>query len=163
MEQFKKYGGFLTGIFCLLLSVLYFKGSFIQTSRLMTAKYGPDFMPKIYSLALCLLSLALIFQEAKGLNRQEQKTAGKEEKRSEARVALTMGLILLYIVLLKQIGFLIASAFYAALQMIVIQSPKTSKKKYIQYIIFGIAVAAVLTYLFTKVFSVALPAGKLGF
>ena len=163
MGSLKKYRDSLTGIVLLLISALYFKGSFIKTSQLMTAQYGPDFMPKIYSAVLAGLSILLIAGNLKKVKKEAAKDERQGETGSALRTVMTILLVLVYITCMKKVGFLIASAVYMILQLCLAAYPGTTKQDYVKFMLFGIAASVALYYLFAALFSLALPRGILGF
>lgn len=163
MVIIKKYRDSLAGLALLVLSGLYFKGSFIETSQLMTAEYGPGFMPKLYSLALAVLSILLIAGNLKKVKKEDiPEDEPEKEKTSGFRTAATIILVLAYIASMKTAGFFLSSAVYMILQLCLVVSPGTEKRAYIKFAVFGIAAAFLLNYLFATLFSLALPVGILG-
>lgn len=164
MSSIKKYQDSLTGIGLLLVSALYFKGSFIETSQLMTAQYGPDFLPRVYSIVLAGLSILLITGNLNKVRREGVvETEEKEEVGSSIRTIMTIVLVMVYIASIKKVGFLISSALYMLLQLRLAAYPGTTKRDYVKFILFGIVVSCILYYLFVRLFSLALPRGIVGF
>lgn len=163
MNGLKKYRDSLTGIALLIVSAFYFKGSFIRTSQLMTAQHGPEFLPRIYSAVLAGLSIILIAGNIRDVKKNKAEENPQTENGSLFRVLATVLLVLVYIMFMKRIGFLVSSAVYMILQLCLAAFPGTTKRDYAKFVLFGIVAACVLSYLFIRLFSLALPRGMAGF
>ena len=160
MKKFKQYQDVIAGVGFLLISAAYYSGSFFETSSLMKAEYGPDFMPKIYALLLAVLSVALIvtgIRKAKTYAVPEGTQAF--DPRSAVTVVLSLICIAAYIFLIDVVGFLIASALYLFAQAWLL----SQKKNYGMLILFSVLGAVLVYLLFAKVIGLLLPKGIFGF
>lgn len=160
MKKFKQYQDVIAGVAFLILSVAYYSGSFFETSSLMKAEYGPDFMPKVYAVLMGILSIALIvtgIQKAKKVSPSEEECVF--DMRSAVTVALSLIFIGVYIFLIEVVGFLIASALYLFTQAWLL----SQKKNYGLLILFSVIGAVAVYLLFAKGIGLTLPRGILGF
>lgn len=162
MKRWNQYRDVYAGVIFLVISLAYYSGSFFETSSLMQAEYGPDFMPKIYAVLLGLLSVALI---ATGAGRARRYEAPEGEAAGfDRQAAFTAGMSLVcitaYIYLIKLLGFLIASFLYLFCQAWLL-SPK--KKNVLGLLVFAVIGAALIYLLFAKGIGLQLPRGIFGF
>lgn len=154
-----KYRDIIVGaVFC-IIALVYFKESFFETNNLTRAQYGPQFMPRIYAVALLVLNLALIIQGIGKLKKNQEPS--EEQKKREwsitqaLPVIFSILLIAVYIFLIEKIGFLIATIFYLFFQAMIL----AKKKNYMGLILFAVITAAVIYFLFVKLLNVQLPSG----
>lgn len=161
MKKLKQYQDVIAGAVFLILSAAYYSGSFFETSSIMQAKYGPDFIPKIYAVMMGVLSIALLITGIRKAKASETSAEDADwlDKRSVVTVALSLLLIAGYIHFINIIGFLAASALYLFCQAWLL----SQKKNYLMLVLFS-AVCSILVYLlFAKVIGLVLPKGILGF
>ena len=161
MRRFKQYQDVIAGLIFLMISIAYYSGSFFETSSIMQAKYGPDFMPKVYAVLLGILSVALIVTGIRKAKKYEapEGEASQPDVRSVITVVLSLVCIGVYIYLVKTIGFLIASALYLFCQAWLL----SQKKNYLTLILFSVIGSVLIYLLFAKVIGLLLPKGILGF
>lgn len=131
---------------------------------------GGDFMPKVMSVLLILCGAAYA---GKALFSKPEPAAGegkplgpsaeqKAEKRHEwILFLLEFGLLALYLLLLKPVGFLIMTTIYIFLQMWLI-TPSSEKRRPIVMVIVAVAATLLTYFIFVKGFRLLLPAGILG-
>ena len=165
MPFFQRRRETLIGIGLLLFSVAYYWGSFqIKTRNILGSSYGPELLPRIYGGALVVLSILLIISDL--IKASKEKNAEGEAQDSEKaranRIAIlriigTILLVLIYIAAIVPVGFLISSACYMMLQLLMI-CPK-GKFNYLKFAIVSVVAAILIEYLFMSVFSVPLPEG----
>ena len=133
--SFKKYKDLWFGIIALAFSVFYLVvGSQIVTRPKLTPSYASaKVVPILLGSLLALLSVLLIIQAVRKL-RAAAATGGAEAETGEKAtrddlltVVLTLGVILLYIILLPALGFCLSSIIYLFAQM-VIMAPKGKRQ-----------------------------------
>lgn len=118
-------------------------------------KLGPDFYPKLLSVALIILSLTLIIRTILGKNKSNFLAINIRDKRFQ-KVIASLGLAILYAMFLKRIGFIPITILFlfAFLMLLNIKKPLTL-----------IAVPIVTTFalwlVFQKILTVSLPIGLL--
>ncbi len=126
---------------------------------------GSAFVPRLTAALLLVVAIAVLIDAW----RQGATAPIKAERQSpsEARVfaglpavALSVGLMGLYLALLEPLGFLPASALYGFAQMLILA--KDARRTYFRFALLGLLPAAGFYYLFVNVFDISLPAGLLG-
>ncbi|HBC01028.1 MAG TPA: tripartite tricarboxylate transporter TctB family protein [Pseudomonas sp.] len=125
-------------------------------------------VPTLLAILLCLLG-ALQTLSAFG-NRARlpaESDADAPEQTSTSvveplTVLKTLGLILIYVVLLGPVGFPIMTALYLYLQFIVL-TPVDHKVRHLPYAAIAVVTSAVIYLLFREAFDLLLPAGLLNF
>jgi putative tricarboxylic transport membrane protein len=131
----------------------------INFGRFISGGIGADFFPKIISSALILIGLLLIA----GAYQAERNPAKKNEntiKSNYREFAAVMGLLTVYILALKPLGFILATAPFTFL-LILILSPRENRS-FRLFALLAVAVTVAAYFLFVKVFYVMLPQGILG-
>lgn len=117
---------------------------------------GGDFVPKVCSIAWLLISvLLLVF----GLQEKEES----QEKPMRMKIFLaTLMLLLLYVAALEVIGFVLCSAVYIFIQiMLFAPEEKRNKKNMILFAVIAVVVPVAVNLLFVNVFALILPTGIL--
>ncbi len=166
MDILRRRKDLLIGIGMLAVSVFYYISSMNIQTRSLLAAYGPDIMPRIYGGILAILSILLIISDLIKL-KLEKKTdkvfnnEGVDVKKAVIRTVGTISLVGIYMLILKPVGFLVSSALFIMLQLIVI-SPQ-GKVNYLKYGVTAVVTAVLLDYLFVSLFNLGLPHGILGF
>lgn len=161
-----------TGIFILILSVfIRFISNNILDSKV--SELGPDFMPKIISIAMMIASVILIanglfsHRKLKSLNNTEEQAESEEENKEELsgvsekvnfkNVLLTMGLLFLYISLINIVGFIIMTILFIVLQIMIYSEDK--KANITRNIFIGAIVTVVIFIIFNYGFNIMIPLG----
>lgn len=145
------------GLFLVFFSVfLYMMSITIKVSKAETL--GPQFLPKIISVLLGILSLILIKNAIK--NRKNVIKKEKLEKELNLPLLLSILLLLFYITTINFIGFILVSIIYLFLQIRILSLGKPIvKKEIIIEIIVSIVVPILIYFLFYKIFNIFLPMG----
>lgn len=117
-------------------------------------------MPKLAAVLLFCMGLALLIQESKIHMEKTSATAKEEEPCCYKAVLATFGLILAYAALVGSVGFLLTSAVYLFLQMLVLT--KKENVHYFKFVLIAAIVPGPIYFLFKSVFQIMLPAGILG-
>ncbi|WP_278400652.1 tripartite tricarboxylate transporter TctB family protein [Stutzerimonas kunmingensis] len=125
-------------------------------------------VPTLLAILLCLLG-ALQTLSAIG-NRARPAAEGDTDAPEQTSnsvvepltVLKTLGLILIYVVLLGPVGFPIMTALYLYLQFIVL-TPVDHKVRHLPYAAIAVVTSAVIYLLFREAFDLLLPAGLLNF
>jgi len=125
-------------------------------------------VPTLLAILLCLLgalqTLSAIGNRARpaaesDADAPEQTSASVVEPLT---VLKTLGLILIYVVLLGPVGFPVMTALYLYLQFIVL-TPADHKVRHLPYAAIAVVTSAVIYLLFREAFDLLLPAGLLNF
>ena len=155
----KKYGDLTIGIFFSVLSIAMILAS-IALPKSTVMEIGPDFVPLCIAILTLGLAAALIVLSLK----QMKKNAGieiavdpSEEAPDMKRVIISFLLILIYVFIMKPVGFIVSTCVYLPLQMLVL-APDEGRKPVFLTIISVLFTFAVF-FLFRYGFKIVLPAG----
>ena len=167
-----KFQDVISGFFLLIVSVAMFVATF-SFEALTVSKVGPDFMPKIIASMMLIFSIIIIangLKKAKIRNEntdayqkikeEDMESVTQGEKKNLLTVMTTLGLMIGYFVLIPILGFLLMTALYLFLQMLLL-SHKSNRKIWF-FAILSIATSALIYYVFRSVFYVMLPTGIIG-
>jgi len=125
-------------------------------------------VPTLLAILLCLLGA---LQTLSAFGNRARPTAESDADAPEQTstsvvepltVLKTLGLILIYVVLLGPVGFPIMTALYLYLQFIVL-TPVDHKVRHLPYAAIAVVTSAVIYLLFREAFDLLLPAGLLNF
>ncbi|HBW08676.1 MULTISPECIES: tripartite tricarboxylate transporter TctB family protein [Stutzerimonas stutzeri subgroup] len=125
-------------------------------------------VPTLLAILLCLLGA---LQTLSAIGNRARPAAESEADAPEQTstsvvepltVLKTLGLILIYVVLLGPVGFPIMTALYLYLQFIVL-TPVNQKVRHLPYAAIAVVTSAVIYLLFREAFDLLLPAGLLNF
>lgn len=162
----KKFGDLIVGICYLALGIALIIGAkALPKSTVMDI--GPDFMPIVVGSICIGLSVLLLVQAVSALRKTAgQKTeAGSESTESASdyvRVIESLVLALVYVNVLKPVGFIISTLVYLALQIFVLApNDKRTMKDIVKYVIIDVIFTLVVYFLFRYGFKIVLPAGIL--
>lgn len=166
----KRYGEAAFLLFLTLSSGIMFADAFtIRSLSSGTDKLGPALMPKLIFGFMLILSLFILLDYFKirrpVLLSALQKAVSPAEKAKEnnqnKRGLIAVGGIFLFLILLKTVGFLLASVCYLALEFFALSSNLNTKKK-AALLILAIVFSGLVYYLFRYEVNVKLPVGILG-
>ena len=125
-------------------------------------------VPLLLAVLLCLLgvlqTLSAFARSARPSTESSSGTAAEPNVTiaEPGTVFKTLGLILLYVVLLGPVGFPLMTALYLYLQFIVL-TPVDRKVRHLLYAGIAVISSAVIYLLFREAFDLLLPAGLLNF
>ena len=138
--------------------------------KLTVSRIGADFAPKLVAVGIFILGIFYLITSIKKQkqmnNLADTKTSEKESSTEEKKkisplsVLLTVGLLVLYVVLMPTIGFLITTAVYLFFQMYLLAAKV--ERKIPLFVIISVVTSVTVYYLFKSVFYLMLPAGILG-
>jgi len=160
--KFKKYNDLIVGLSMLAFGLFYLimtmqiprKGKLIDAT----------FFPYILSTIMLIVGLLQTVRGAASAKRfdaasYEEPKAG--QKGDMNTVLITVGLILVYVVLLNPFGILISSSLYLFAQILVLV-PVRIKKNYLLYALVAVITSAIIYVSFRFGLDLMLPAGLLG-
>jgi|UniRef100_UPI00331F6C37 putative tricarboxylic transport membrane protein len=156
----KKYGDIIVGVFFLLLSAaMLVMAKMLPKSTVMDI--GPDFMPMCIGVMTFVLAAALVFLNIKNMKIYvAQAEAEGPEKADYKRVLTSFIIILVYVFVLKSVGFIISTLVYLPVQMFILApEERRGKKDVIQLLITDVLFTFVVFFLFRYGFKIVLPAG----
>lgn len=160
----------ISGGIIFLFGAVYFLLSFqIPTFKgLGSTPIDARFVPQMWGVALMLLSSILLirgFLERAKLLKASSKAASISWRNlliKNREVILSFVVLAVYITLLKRVGFLLMSAAYVFV-MVIILSPEGKKKPWISGLIMGVVLSIIVDFIFVRLLNVMLPQGILGF
>ncbi|MFD1065653.1 tripartite tricarboxylate transporter TctB family protein [Oceanobacillus locisalsi] len=163
----RNYGDLITGSILLVLSITMFMGS-LNMEALTDDVVGPDFMPKIVSILIAIMSIFVIISGfiSKGKSETDEETpVMKDEEETDNKkgyfyLILTVILLFVYLFLIPILGFLITTAAYLIIQMLLFS--KWTTRNLLLYGVISIITSSIIYFVFRNVFYVMLPAGIFG-
>jgi len=156
--NFGKYGTLYAGLLFLLFSIVYG----VQFPGIRATPIGvidSRAYPRMLLILLVLMSLSLIWTSVRELRRTQGQEGATVESKDYACVLITLLLSMVYVAVLEQLGFLIASALYIFFQAINL-CPR-EKRKPLQFAIIAIIAATAVYSFFRYALTLMLPAGLL--
>lgn len=156
----KKYGDIIVGVFFMLLSAaMMVMAKMLPKSTVMDI--GPDFMPMCIGVMTFVLAAALVFLNIKNMKIYvAQAEAEGPEKADYKRVLTSFIIILVYVFVLKSVGFIISTLVYLPVQMFILApEERRGKKNVIQLLLTDVLFTFVVFFLFRYGFKIVLPAG----
>ena len=156
----KKYGDIIVGVFFMLLSAaMLVMAKMLPKSTVMDI--GPDFMPMCIGVMTFVLAAALVFLNIKNMKIYvAQAEAEGPEKADYKRVLTSFIIILVYVFVLKSVGFIFSTLVYLPVQMFILApEERRGKKNVIQLLLTDVLFTFVVFFLFRYGFKIVLPAG----
>ena len=155
----KKYGDIIVGVFFMLLSAaMLVMAKMLPKSTVMDI--GPDFMPMCIGVMTFVLAAALVFLNIKNMKIYvAQAEAEGPEKADYKRVLTSFIIILVYVFVLKSVGFIISTLVYLPVQMFILAPEERRGKKDVIQLITDVLFTFVVFFLFRYGFKIVLPAG----
>lgn len=158
---FKKHGDYVvSGFFMALSVVMYALAARLPKSKVMSV--GPDFMPKVISIAVFILSAVLLVTTIteRRVRAAEIAAAKDAEKKDYKRVILSFLMVLIYVYTLKLVGFTITSLVFLPAEMFILApDDKRTKKDLLRYVIISVIFTLIVYFLFRYGFKILLPRG----
>lgn len=157
---FKKYGDYVVSGFFMAFSAAMFALSLqIKKSKIMDI--GPEFMPKVISVIMFILSVALLVTTiSQHKVRVAEAEATGSKKVDYKRVIYSLLLVLAFVLALKPIGFTITSLVFLPLEMFVLAPDEgRTKKDVIKYVVITVIFTFIVYFLFRYGFKILLPEG----
>lgn len=157
-KKFHKYKELSLGVICTVFGLFYLYET--TTLKPMIETFcDAKFIPYILGILMCLIG---VLQIADGVKAMKVETAPEEEaQKSDNRyVALMILVVLAYAVLLRPLGFVIATILVMFCQMLIL-SPK-EEIKVVRFLILSVIFTAAIYVLFRYGLKLILPGGILG-
>lgn len=153
---------FTSGIVFLLFGIFIFAGSYTipaTTSDIL----GSRFFPRAVAVLIGILSIAQIILSAGAFKAAAHNNEDKVKEAINKPLILTVAALLIYYVLVLQIGFTITSIIYLFCQSLILMPMEDikNKKKLIVPVLVSVIVPIVVNAIFWKLFSIKLPVGNL--
>lgn len=120
---------------------------------------GADFMPKIVAGLLLCCAFGFFVMGLLAPKGTETKEGKKRDAVPMIRFVMALGMLLVYVALLKTIGFVIMTALYIFAQSLFMAPPE--KRNFLLSGILAIVVSIAIYYVFARGLGMTLPAGLL--
>lgn len=131
---------------------------------LMPMDFGPKIMPRIFAICLILLgtiiSVTGVIKFKNDPSSVQSTRLGTLGKYELMKISITLGLIVFYVFSLRNLGFILTSIIYLFFQILILGA-KPNNKKLIVYVTVSLFFSIAIFYLFTGVFNVFLPVGRI--
>lgn len=159
---FKKYGDIVVSIFFMVLSAVIILMA-LQLPKSQVMDIGPDFMPIVISAVSFILAAILLVQSLHRFKRNSAELEGKAPEQCDyKRVLLSIILVLIYVCVMKPVGFIVSTLAYLVCQMYVLAPDENrTKKDIILLAVISVIFTLVVYFLFRYGFKILMPAGIL--
>ena len=165
----KKYSDIISGAVLFVLAAVYY----VMATQIKQYNSGlpgiitSDFIPKVYGIAVMVLSAILIFRGIRDLKKARAQEAGETEEASrfpvDPAIILVFLLLVIYVALLDTVGFTIMSTlFVLGLSYLLLPKAKHTPKTCVAVFAVALPFSVAITLIFVKGFSLTLPMGILG-
>jgi putative tricarboxylic transport membrane protein len=156
----KKYGDYITSVFFIITSIAMITAAkALPKSKIM--KLGPDFMPTVIGIVTLVLAIILLIQTV--VRSKDRLAALAQEKPEECdykKMLTSLVLILIYVFILKPVGFIISTLLYLLPQFAALApADKRTRKNITEWAILDVVFTLVVFFLFRYGFTIVLPAG----
>lgn len=157
MKKYLTDKNFLAGFIFFFVALFYFTNAFlIETKDLVSIE--ADFMPKIYGSLLLIASLMLMFTSVIKIRKTD--TQKKTEETDWKRIFSVIGLIFIYVLLMRYLGFISTSIPFLFILSLLL-TPRYVHKNYWVYGIFSIILPVIAYFVFSYYLNLTMPSGFL--
>lgn len=154
----------ITGIVSLVLFLLFFGFSFAIEVKTVGGSVSSRTIPQFVSSCGIIVSLILIlknlFPYLKAKRSGEQQEPAYTDRKRWVQLAISVALMVGYILLMRTFGFMLTSAVYLFLQMLAILEDR-SKKRVILIAVIAVLVPVILYIPFRYGFQLMIPVGTI--
>lgn len=161
MQNPKKENFLIFLILAVLSIVMLISAMFIPAGG--SLGFGADFMPKIVAGLLLLCSLGFLIQSIRTPRQEKTEEKTEEKKKFDyvplMRFGIALGLLILYVALLKSVGFIIMTALYIFAQSLFMVPQE--KRSILRSGILAVVTSLLIYFIFTKGLNMVLPLGIL--
>jgi putative tricarboxylic transport membrane protein len=157
---FKKYGDIIVGaVFTAISIALLVAAQMLPKSKVMDI--GPEFMPMVIGVITLILALFLLLTSLRNFKAHSEELLSAEIPDCDyKRVISSIILVLIYVFVMKPVGFVISTLVYLMLQMLVLSPDDERDKKHIIILaVIDIIFTILVFMLFRYAFKIVLPAG----
>lgn len=163
MERYKDIIG---GLFWIIVAAgMYYASFSIKVLTIGSGSstfVGSGFMPRVVATGMIILGAIIVWQGIKKLQATQADVCAKEEmsfREQYLPVTVSLGLLVVYIALMEQVGFLIMTAVYLLGQMFILAS--SDHRKPVLFLLISVIGAVVIYYTFVEVFQLMLPESRI--
>lgn len=155
-----------SSLFLIVSSIVLFASTF-TFRQLTVTQFGSGFLPQVVAIGLFGFSVILFVNAftnwKKEKNLREENSNSKKttkEKNDYTLVFISLGLMVVYLILISFLGFLLATAGYLFIQMYLIAPAE--KRSLLKFAVVSVLISGFVYWIFRNVFYLMLPAGILG-
>ncbi|MGI5174173.1 tripartite tricarboxylate transporter TctB family protein [Treponema sp. OMZ 840] len=165
-QVFNKYKDTITALIIISFASVYYYLSY--HIKILEDKFiNSTFFPRLLAFFLILLNVCLIIKDLTKKNNKDQTVKANEsqvDRGGKIRIVLTISILILYIALIRFIGFPLMTALYIFCQILILTPRKEYSVKRIGIFLFISILSTLILYLtFTRFFTLVLPNGILNF
>lgn len=162
---FERYKDILGGIFWVVVATTMYNASFniraLTIGAGSSGLVGSGFMPRMVAIGMIILGAVVIFQ---GIKKLQALSGGIVCEKLSFReqylpVVVSMVLLIAYVGLMEQVGFMIMTVAYLFGQMYVLAADE--HRRPVMFLAISIISAAAIYYTFVEVFQLMLPESRL--
>lgn len=157
--SFKRYRDLILGVVMLALSGFYlFFATQIKTRPKLTPSYAnAQIIPVMLGILLAILSVICIIQGAKRAKRLAGQEKEKVDKVGLTTVTLTFAVIIGYILIMPEVGFILSTIVYLFAQMSILAPD--NKRNYLLFAIVAVVFTVAVYFIFRAGLQQLLPRG----
>lgn len=119
---------------------------------------GPEFFPQVMTVAIAVLSFLLVFRSIWGQQKEEKGIPALAAKGTLARMGLFIALLVVYVFIYEDLGFILASVIILPTGMFML-----GERRWVHITIYPCILIGLAYLVFTKVMMVPLPEGFIQF
>ncbi|QAT48743.1 tripartite tricarboxylate transporter TctB family protein [Caproiciproducens sp. NJN-50] len=143
----------VTGLSCAAAGIILTILSMQFSSKIQLNEPGPSLFPLIGSVGLIVCGAGIFLEKQK----DSQPFLNRE---GWIRVGSLFGVMLLYVVLIKLLGFMVPMPLFLFVMIMILAKREKRPKAYMAAVV-SVLVSAAIYYVFTQLLKVELPAGSL--
>lgn len=155
----RKYWDIVSGLGVMALGAGILLAS-TKIKSLDVSRFGSGFFPSMVAVLFLVLGLVILASGIKLALGPDQKAESKDGKPRLWAVLATFVLMAAYATFLPSLGFLVATAIYLFVQMLLLVP--NDKRNLLLFALISVVASVVVYFTFVKVFQLMLPAGILG-
>ena len=162
-KKLEKHEDWLVALFYLAVTIVY-ATQIPSIKRTSISPINSAFLPPVLSVGMGVLTVFQVYnavkkQRAEKADDGEEKTADSADDPDYGRAMLTLAASLLYVALLKPLGFVISSVLYLELQMCIMAQKE--RRRPLKFLIISIISVVVIYFVFHNLLQLMLPNGIL--
>ena len=162
-KKLEKHEDWLVALFYLAVTIVYAM-QIPSIKRTSISPINSAFLPTVLSVGMGVLTVFQVYNAVKKQRSEkaddgEEKTADSADGPDYGRAMLTLAASLLYVALLKPLGFVISSVLYLELQMCIMAQKE--RRRPLKFLIISIVSVVVIYFVFHNLLQLMLPNGIL--
>ena len=161
MKRILRNKEFISGLIFLAIGLFFFMFSFgikITDGYLKSSRLLPQMASMVMVATSIIICISSMHKEREKNTKLEQKICNDEQK-STLKVDFVFALLLSYFLLLETVGFILASILFFVGMVNILHNYGERKQRH--YIVVSVITVLIIFCLFSYVFGISLPAGRL--